>query len=107
MEDRSILRIVKLQFKDDCIESFLLHFNTVKERVATSEGCHQMMLQRDKHNPAIFFTISSWVSEEHLNNYRASSFFEDTWKKIKPWFSERAQAWTTENYFNSALRSNV
>lgn len=58
--------------------------------------CHQLDLFEDKEVKGLFYTLSMWDSEEGLEKYRSSEYFKDIWAKIKPWFSEKAEAWTLD-----------
>jgi hypothetical protein len=51
---------------------------------------------RDIHDPNLFFTYSQWENENALTNYRNSDLFQSIWPTIKPWFSQKAEAWSTE-----------
>lgn len=95
-----MIRIVKLTFKEEKIQDFLVFFDTIKTRVATFEGCNGMRLIQDQKNPQIVFTYSDWINSAALENYRVSETFQTTWKTIKPWFKEKAEAWSTEIYFD-------
>lgn len=96
-----LTRIVKLHFQADKIEDFLTYFETIKWKVAKQPNCMGMKLLRDQKNPTIVFTYSLWKDEEALNAYRDSSLFgEEVWPKIKPWFAEKAQAWSVDTYFD-------
>lgn len=92
-----ITRIVKLHFQEEKVEDFLLLFDQVVTKVNGFPGCHKMYMLRDIKNQSIFITHSLWDSEEDLNNYRDSELFLSIWPTIKPWFAERAQAWSLEN----------
>ena len=54
---------------------------------------------QEKNKPHVVFTYSLWKSEDALNNYRDSELFRGVWSTIKPWFGEKAEAWTVETYF--------
>lgn len=96
-----ITRLVKIEFHKDKIDEFLTFFETIKWEVAKQENCFGMKLMQDKKNPEIVFTYSLWKDEEALNKYRDSELFcKVVWPKIKPWFKEKAQAWTMEDYFD-------
>ena len=95
-----IIRIVKLEFKEDKIDDFLLFFEKIKQNVNRFDGCHGMQLFRDLKNTSIVFTYSQWDSEEALNNYRDSETFGKVWPTIKPWFRNKAEAWTVSPHFN-------
>ena len=93
-----ITRIVKLHFQEEKVEDFLLLFDKVVTKVNGFPGCHKMYMLRDINNPLIFITHSIWESENHLNTYRDSELFQSIWPTIKPWFVDRPQAWSLENY---------
>ena len=91
-----ITRVVKIHFQEDKIQEFLTFFETIKFKVARQPNCFGMKLLKDKNNPEIVFTYSLWEDEQALNKYRDSELFsEEVWPKIKPWFKEKAQAWTS------------
>ncbi len=91
-----ITRIVKMTFKEDCIEAFLQIYRVTREKILSMKGCSYVKLLNDKHHKNIFFTYSSWESEDHLNRYRNSELFEKVWEKTKALFAEKAEAWTAE-----------
>lgn len=95
-----ITRIVKLHFQENKINDFLVFFDTIKYKVASFPNCYGMKLLRDVNNPNIVFTYSKWKSEEDLNIYRDSELFGKVWPTIKPWFAEKAEAWSVEEYFD-------
>lgn len=89
-----ITRIVKMTFRHDAIESFLEVFNANNKYIAASKGCSSLQLMQDKGRPEVFFTISTWDSEDALNMYRESELFEKVWGKTKLMFAEKPEAWT-------------
>lgn len=91
-----IIRIVKMTFRDDSSETFKEFTISIKNTIQSFDGCLNINVLRDKHNPNIFFTYSHWESEEHLNRYRDSEFFKTTWAKTKQWFDAKPEAWTVE-----------
>jgi len=95
-----ITRIVKLEFKEHKTKEFLQLFDTVANRISEFPGCEGMKLYQDIDRPNIIITYSYWDSEEKLNNYRNSDVFSQIWPKLKPWFSEKPQAWSVEAYFD-------
>lgn len=91
-----IIRIVKMHFEESKVEAFRALFYSRQAEIAAFEGCTHLELWRDTAHPHIFFTYSIWVSETHLNRYRFSDFFKDTWSQTKPLFKEKAEAWSLE-----------
>jgi len=89
-----ITRIVKMTFKPENIESFKEIFYASRKLIGAFEGCIRVDLMNDINNENIFFTLSIWNSEDDLNAYRQSYLFNNTWSKVKPLFSEKAEAWS-------------
>lgn len=95
-----ITRVVKLHFQADKIAQFLSFFDTIKYDVASYPRCGGMKLLQDIHNPCIVFTYSKWEDEDALNHYRDSELFGQVWPTIKPWFAQKAEAWSVNEYFD-------
>ena len=91
-----IIRIVKMIFREEEVDAFKTLFDERKSLIRNFEGCTHLELWQDKTNPTIFFTYSWWDSEEHLNKYRDSHFFDDTWSLTKQKFAGKPEAWTVE-----------
>ena len=91
-----ITRIVKMTFKHGEIDGFLELFEEVKLQIRNSEGCLGLALWRDIFHSNILFTYSLWVSEAHLNQYRDSELFRDTWSKTRIRFADKPEAWSVE-----------
>ena len=95
-----ITRIVKLHFEKEKTEEFLTFFETIKHKVNNFEGCQGMKLLQDINTPEIIMTYSHWDNEEALEKYRTSETFGTIWPKIKPWFTDKPQAWSVNTAFN-------
>ncbi len=93
-----MIRIVKMVFRPDEVDSFLAIFESVKDKIAGFEGCDGVELLRDKHNSNVMFTYSYWDSEKNLDKYRYSELFADTWQKTKKLFLQKAEAWSLEKH---------
>ena len=91
-----LVRIVKMGFFKQNVEVFLKHFNDNKTKIRAFEGCSLVELYRDKKDPTVFFTYSSWDSEEALQLYRKSDVFKTVWSKTKPLFSITPEAWSVD-----------
>lgn len=89
-----------MDFQPERVADFLLFFDSVKNDIATFEGCLGMKLMQDQMNPAIIFTYSHWENQEALNLYRDSELFGKVWPNVKPWFAAKPQAWSLNTYFN-------
>jgi heme-degrading monooxygenase HmoA len=92
-----ITRIVKMTFRPEAREEFLAVFNANKQFIATQEGCRSLQILNEKLRPEVFFTISTWESEEFLNRYRESELFEQVWGKTKLMFAAKPEAWTLQS----------
>jgi len=91
-----IVRIVQMTFRPEEIENFTKLFEERKHLIRGFEGCQHLELWQDVNNPAVFFTYSYWESEQHLDHYRFSEFFKDTWSRTKALFADKPQAWSVE-----------
>ncbi len=83
-----------MTFDPSKVEDFLKVFNSVKEQIASFEGCEQVKVLQDVNCENVFFTHSHWTTVEDLERYRASDFFKKTWSSTKKLFIEKAQAWS-------------
>ncbi len=89
-----ITRVVKMTFKPESVQGFKEIFYASQKLIREFEGCNRVDLMRDLNNECVFFTLSYWDSVEDLNSYRQSYLFKNTWSKVKPLFSEKAEAWS-------------
>ncbi len=89
-----IIRVVKLEIKDEHIAQFLSIFSDVKSMIVDFEGCSHVELWQDVNDPGRVFTYSHWESTEHLDKYRYSDLFRTTWAQTKQLFRAKAIAWS-------------
>lgn len=92
-----IVRIVKMTFSEDKVDSFILNFDLNKEKIRNFEGCHKLELLRGEKMPNIFFTYSWWDDDSALNKYRNSELFAGVWETTKTFFSDKPEAWSLKN----------
>ncbi len=90
-----------MTFKPEEINNFLSLFEQVKDLIKAFDGCLHLELWLQTGNQNVLFTFSQWISEEHLNNYRHSLLFEDTWAKTKALFAAKPEAWSVEQLVSS------
>jgi quinol monooxygenase YgiN len=90
------VRIVKMGFQPENIDTFLADFEAVKSKVRGFEGCLFLELYRDKNNTNQFFTYSYWKDEEALENYRNSDLFKGVWENTKQYFNQKPEAWSLD-----------
>jgi len=93
-------RIVKMEFKEEEIATFLSNFETIKNKIRSFPGCEFLELYRDKHNETIFFTYSRWNKETDLESYRHSDLFKGVWAETKPKFKAKAAAWSVDTLYS-------
>lgn len=91
-----IIRIVKMTFEEKNVSTFTQLFNERKELIRSFEGCQHLELWQQAGEENVFFTYSKWESEDHLNKYRFSELFKDTWTKTKALFSTKPEAWSVD-----------
>jgi len=89
-----LIRLVKMHFTPAFVAEFKETFKTVQPRIAAFKGCSAVQLLQDNTNPNVFFTISHWADEQHLEDYRQSLLFRETWALVKPNFQSKAEAWS-------------
>ncbi|MCW3122275.1 MAG: antibiotic biosynthesis monooxygenase [Flavipsychrobacter sp.] len=89
-----IVRVVQMTFQSDRINDFTALFEERKETIRSFPGCTHLELWQDTKDQNKFFTYSHWESEAHLDHYRFSEFFRDTWGLTKALFAEKPQAWS-------------
>jgi heme-degrading monooxygenase HmoA len=83
-----------MSFEEQHVNSFINLFEERKSLIRHFEGCKHLELWQDAHQSNVFFTYSIWESEQHLNHYRFSELFKDTWVRTKALFSDKPQAWS-------------
>lgn len=83
-----------MSFQQEKITDFTTLFEERKETIRGFDGCLHLELWQDTKRAHIFFTYSMWDSEQHLDHYRFSEFFKDTWGKTKALFADKPQAWS-------------
>ena len=94
-----ILRVVKMEIREEALDSFLVVFEASKAKIRAFEGCVHLQLWQDKENPSTVFTYSHWQSEKDLEAYRHSELFKATWATTKVLFKEKAQAWSLDRTY--------
>lgn len=89
-----LIRLVKMHFAPAFVAEFKNTFKKVQPKIAAFKGCSSVQLLQDSQDPNVFFTISHWTDEQHLDAYRQSPLFRDTWAVVKPNFQSKAEAWS-------------
>ena len=91
-----VVRVVRMYFKPEEINNFLMIFNANKEAIRNFPGCTYMELMRDIATPNILVTISHWNEPADLEKYRHSPLFGSVWNRVKKLFSGKPEAFTVE-----------
>ena len=91
-----MIRIVKMHFREECINDFIALFAYIRKDISSFPGCESVRLLKDKNTSGVFFTYSIWKDEASLENYRTSAFFAKTWKTTKAMFAQSAEAWSVD-----------
>lgn len=81
-------------FSDNNTEEFIHIFEERKDTIKSFPGCIHLELWQDTNDKTVFFTYSVWESEKHLDHYRFSPFFKETWSLTKVLFKEKPEAWS-------------
>ncbi len=92
-----IIRYVKMSFESAHIADFKNFEKSIYDTIRGFKGCEYLEILQEVNNPQVFFTHSHWRSEEDLNNYRHSDFFQKTWAKTKQWFNAKPEVWSLES----------
>ncbi len=71
-----ITRIVKMNFRPEEVENFLIIFHQSKDKIRHMPGCQHLELWNSQSEATIYYTYSIWNSEDDLNNYRDSELFQ-------------------------------
>ncbi|HLW15508.1 MAG TPA: antibiotic biosynthesis monooxygenase [Flavobacteriaceae bacterium] len=90
-------RIVKLEFEEAKVPEFLSDFEAVKDKIRAFPGCERLELLQDKSDKGVFFTYSTWKSEEALEAYKNSALFGEVWPKTKALFRDKPMAWSVSS----------
>ncbi len=89
-----ILRIVKMHFKSEEVDQFLDFFETVKHKIEAMPGLLNLKLYQDSNDQQLVFTLSSWLDQAYLEEYRNSELFGQVWPRTKALLAERPEAWS-------------
>lgn len=92
-----ITRIVRMEFKPGCVDTFVQVYQSAEKKIKSFEGCQALKLVRDENNPCVFYTISVWTDAPTLDRYRDSMLFAETWKAAKTGFSAAPLAFSLQS----------
>ena len=92
MSDTILVRLVQLTIAPDKTDEFLRLFDRASPHIRSFEGCEHLELLQNPTYPNVIATYSHWRSDEDLQNYRKSDFFNTTWSVTKRMFAAPPQA---------------
>lgn len=91
-----ITRIVRMTFRPDATDEFLKIFEASKSKIRAFPGCQYLSLHQDHHSAQVFYTLSHWESQAHLDAYRGSELFKTTWTATKRHFADKPIAFSLD-----------
>lgn len=103
----AILRIVKMDFRSDEVQSFDELFEEIQGKIEAMPGCKKVVLLKSDKHPSGRTTLSWWDNEGDLKAYRTSRFFGEIWPQTKAKFQNKAVAWSLEWNEGEALPLGV
>lgn len=91
-----LIRVVRMTFKEEEIDTFLEVFNKSKLKIRNFPGCKHLELHKDYEKENIFSTYSHWEDNNALDNYRHSALFKEVWTKTKVLFADKPLAFSNK-----------
>ncbi len=85
-----------MEFKPEKVKDFLIVFENSKNKIANFEGCLALSLYVDHEFNNVLYTVSKWESIDHLEKYRSSELFQETWANTKIHFNGKPLAYSIE-----------
>ena len=89
-----LIRIVRMTFRENDVEDFLMVFNDNRQKIRSFPGCEHLELHQDYYRSNVYSTYSLWEDDQALENYRKSALFKSVWSKTKPLFAEKPVAFS-------------
>jgi heme-degrading monooxygenase HmoA len=69
---------------------------SVQPKIKAFEGCKHLDILQDVKQRNVIITYSLWDTENHLNLYRNSDLFKESWATVKKWFIDKPEARSLE-----------
>lgn len=89
-----IRRIVRLEFQPEKVGEFVAFFTKNKHVISSYPGCLSLDLYKDASLQNVYYTFSTWESEDALNAYRDSTTFDVLWSYAKQRFAGKPLAYS-------------
>jgi len=91
-----VKRIVKMTFRPDEGDAFERLFGRYHNQIRSAPGCLSLEMLKAHESEGVYFTYSSWETEQSLGLYRQSALFAEVWPQTRAMFAAPAEAWTVE-----------
>lgn len=92
-----------MEFAPDKTQDFKKLFDETYPRIRNFDGCRFLELYEDKNHKSTFYTISKWESVVHLEEYRKSELFRQTWSITKSYFSAPPMAYSLDKQVEDSI----
>lgn len=93
-----LIRIVRMTFKPEEVDTFLRVFKKSKKKIRNFKGCNHLELHQDYHQKNVFSTYSHWKDDTALDNYRHSELFKVVWANTKVLFADKPMAFSQKTH---------
>jgi heme oxygenase (mycobilin-producing) len=87
-----------MHFTGPGVAEFLRIFDESQVAIRNFPGCTHLELLKDAKDPECYTTLSHWVDDQSLENYRRSALFDRVWTRVKPLFSGRTEAFSLHKF---------
>ncbi len=87
-----------MYFNETTAPLFLEVFEQHKKAIRNFPGCVELKLVKEVGVPFCYCTVSRWDATTSLENYRNSELFIEVWRKVKPLFSKKTEAFSLEDF---------
>jgi quinol monooxygenase YgiN len=87
-----------MHFPEAGVFEFLKIFHESQNAIRSFPGCTHLELLKDAKDPGCYTTLSHWIDDESLENYRKSELFGEIWTQVKPLFSGKTEAFSLHKF---------
>ena len=87
-----------MHFSETGVSEFLQIFYESQTAIRNFPGCTHLELLKDAKDPGCYTTLSHWIDDQSLENYRKSELFSGVWTRVKPLFSARTEAFSLHKF---------
>ena len=87
-----------MHFNEKDLGEFLEIFDENKVAIRRFPGCTHLQLLTDPNDPLCYTTLSNWNDAADLEDYRTSELFAGVWKRVKPLFNKKSEAFSLNQF---------